>query len=489
MRKLLNILTLLLLPTLCWGNGPKGNYPPDACGPSEVSAVFSSSGVIRLDRKMPAEVRLNEPFTYEIQVTNMMDTAVTDVVLSEQLADNYTYQSSTPSAKVEGNTLIWTMSKLKEKNSAAVKVTGMATEARGLTPCATVTFKISACANVKVVEPKLQLKKTAPAEVLVCDPINIQLIVSNNGTGATDDVRIVDTLPQGLTTTDGKREIVINAGTLTAGQSKQFNATLRAEKTGQYINKAVATAGDLTSEASTTTVVQQPVLTITKSAPEMRYLGKSITYDITVSNTGDAPASQLVVEDAVPAKTKFISATNDGKLSAGKVVWNLGTLNINEKRTVSMTVMPASIGTVRNTATAAAVCAEGVTSSASTNIAGIPAILLELMDTDDPVQIGGQTTYVIVATNQGSSPGTNIKIECMLEDNEQYVSSAGATNGSAAGNIVTFVPLPSLAAKAQATWRVTVKAVKAGDVRFTTVMTSDQLTRPVQETEATNLYE
>jgi hypothetical protein len=96
---------------------------------------------------------------------------------------------------------------------------------------------------------------------------------------------------------------------------------------------------------------------------------------------------------------------------------------------------------------------------------------------------------VITATNQGSAPDTNIKIICTLEDSEQYVSSSGATTGIAAGNTITFAPLPSLAPKAQATWRVTVKAVKAGDVRFTTVMTTDQLTRPVQETEATNLYQ
>ena len=57
------------------------------------------------------------------------------------------------------------------------------------------------------------------------------------------------------------------------------------------------------------------------------------------------------------------------------------------------------------------------------------------------------------------------------------------------GNTVTFQPLPSLAPKAKATWRVTVKALKAGDVRFTAVMNTDQLTRPVQETEATHLYE
>jgi uncharacterized repeat protein (TIGR01451 family) len=151
--------------------------------------------------------------------------------------------------------------------------------------------------------------------------------------------------------------------------------------------------------------------------------------------------------------------------------------------------MPNKAGTITNYVTAAATCAEGVRASVKTSVAGIPAVLLEVIDIDDPVEIGGQTTYVITATNQGSSPGTNISIVCTLEENEQYVSSSGATRGTLADDTVTFTPLRSLAPKAKATWRVVVKAVKAGDVRFKVTMNTDQITRPVQETEATHLYE
>ena len=108
-----------------------------------------------------------------------------------------------------------------------------------------------------------------------------------------------------------------------------------------------------------------------------------------------------------------------------------------------------------------------------------------MVDISDPIAVGNNETYVITATNQGSAPDTNIRITCTLENTQQYVSSSGATTGSSAGSTITFAPLATLAPKAQATWRVTVKAVKAGDVRFTAVMNTDQLTRPVQETEAT----
>jgi len=98
-------------------------------------------------------------------------------------------------------------------------------------------------------------------------------------------------------------------------------------------------------------------------------------------------------------------------------------------------------------------------------------------------------TYVITVTNQGSAHSTNIRIACVLEDNVRYVSSAGTSPGQIKGNTVRFAPLGILPPKAKATWRVVGTAVEPGDVRCKVTMNTDQLTRPVEETEATYLYE
>ncbi len=121
-------------------------------------------------------------------------------------------------------------------------------------------------------------------------------------------------------------------------------------------------------------------------------------------------------------------------------------------------------------------------------IVGIPAVLLEVIDLHDPIEVGAQETYVITVTNQGSARDTNIKIVVELEESQDYVSSSGATAGKAAGRVITFDPLPSLAPKAKATWNVVVKAIKAGDVRFRVKLSCDQFTRPIEESEATYFY-
>ena len=467
--------------------------PASTCGDSSVSVGYPSTGsseVIRLDKSMPGEVPLNAPFKYSIKVTNVTGMTVTDVVVTETASSNLKIENASPAATKEGDDIVWKLGSFEPKESKKITVSAIATSSDCVKTCAAATYKILACANVKVVEPKLKLVKTAPSEVLLCDPIPVKFVVTNSGTGAVENVKIVDNLPAGIQTADGQSKLAFDVGTLAAGQSRAFTTTLKASKIGSYVNKAVATsASGLKSESQTKTTVRQPVLAITKTGPDKRYIGRPVSYDITVTNKGNATAEKLVVEDMIPAGVGSISASDGGRLADGKVVWNLGNLAAGASRKVSVKFTPMKAGIVTDTAIASAICAEGVRASAKTSVAGIPAVLLEVIDVTDPVEVGGQTTYVIVTTNQGSAPDTNISIVCTLEDNEQYVSSSGATRATAAGKTVTFAPLRSLAPKAKATWRVVIKAVKAGDVRFTVVMNTDQLTRPVQETESTHLYE
>ena len=123
-----------------------------------------------------------------------------------------------------------------------------------------------------------------------------------------------------------------------------------------------------------------------------------------------------------------------------------------------------------------------------TTIEGIAAILLEVVDISDPIEVGQNETYLITVTNQGTKPDTNIRINCFLESTMKFVSASGETQTQAADGKIVFQPLDTLAPGDKATWKVVVQAINAGDVRFRVTMDSDQLTRNVVETEATNFY-
>ncbi len=461
------------------------------CGDTSIVQNYMHSGAVKLQKVMPETVQLNAPFEYTIMVTNVTGMMLSDVEVKERIPGTLKDISSAPAGKMESGLAVWKMDSLGPNATEKIVVRCTPTEAGCLQTCADVTYVVLACANTQVVKPSLELRKTAPSNVTICESIPMTFVVTNKGTGTANDVTITDTLPDGLVTQDGQKAITLQIGSLAAGQSATRTVVTKATQTGTYKNQATATgAGNLKAQSEvTTTVVTQPVLAIEKSGPRKEYLGRSIKYDITVTNKGDAAATDTVITDTIPAGVSDVQATAGGVLSGSTVTWQIGSLAPKASKTVSISYKPDRGGSFSNTAKATAVCSEAVSAAASTAVEGIPAVLLEVIDVDDPIAVGNNETYIITVTNQGTAPDTNISIKCMLEDTMEFVSTSGATSGTYADGTVTFAPLPSLAPKAKATWRVVIKAVAAGDVRFAVSMNSDQLDRDVEETEATNFYE
>ena len=470
-----------------------GLAPVADAGGNVLSMIYPRAdyGVLQIDKTLPEEVRLNTPFVYVIKVTNLTDGMFSDIIITETVSSAFEFQGADPTPQVEGNKLIWQIDSLGPRANKTITVSGVAINSQQMEYRTSVTHTQSDSSYVRVVEPMLALTRTAPTEALLCEPIPVDFVLTNTGTGTAENVQIVDTLPAGLQTADGKSKVVLDAGTLASGESRRFSIKLRASRTGAYVNKAVATAASgLTAESeSTMTTVRQPILVITKSGPQRQFLGRSLSYEITVLNKGDGPARDTMIEDVIPPGVTDVEATSGAQSSGSRLVWQLGTLEPNVSRTVRVSYMPTKEGDVMATASATAYCAETVTASAKTAITGIAAARLEVIDQLDPVEVGGTTTYLVTVTNQGSAADTNVRIVCALDDNLQYVSSAGATAGSIMGKTVSFAPLRSLEPKAKATWRIVVRGARPGDVRFKVTMHTDQLALPVEHTEVTHIYQ
>lgn len=448
-----------------------------------------NSSVVLLETITTSEVYVGEAVDYEMKVTNLTDCPLTDVVLTSVIPANFDLKGSAPQAQVSPNgEAQWKLGDLAGKETKSVKVRGIPTQAGPFVSCSKVDYRPVLCTSFVAVAPKLTLDKTMTDAVLLCDPIQIKLVVANPGTGVLRGVKVVDTLPEGLTV-DGQKQVTFDAGDLASGQSKTFDFVARASRTGSFTNSAVATAGSLKAEDTAAVVVTKPVLAITKVATKEQFAGRDIVYDIKVTNTGDAPAANLVVEDILPAGVTVVSTSAGGVVSAGKVQWTVPSLAPKAEAAFQIKVKAMSHGTLTNKATAAAVCADAVAASADTNVIGMPAVLLEVIDVHDPLSLGDEEVYTITVTNQGTAPDTNITLVCKIEKEFMtFVAAGGATAGTHADGVVKFQPLPSLAPRAQAVWQVKTKGIKAGDVRFHVEMTTDQLGRPVNETEATQVY-
>ncbi len=447
---------------------------------------------VRVEKAAPECVNVGQTFDYRIRVTNLSDGELTDFTVWDTHLANFTIVESDPEVSdIRNGWVTWRLGSLPAGQSKLIKLRARASSTGTMKACTEVTYRMpEVCLNINVERPALALTKTMPDQALQCDTIPVKLTVSNPGTSAACNVVIRDPLPEGLSTMDGKNVLSYDVGTLEPGQSREFTAQLRADDTGAYVNKAYATAdGDLRADAlAVTTNVVKPELAVTKTAPRMRYVGRPIEYTIGVINGPEIAAENVRLMDDIPANAKFVSASDGGQLQNGQVVWNFGTLQPRQSRNVTLTLQADCPGTLTNIARVTASCGEAQ-GQASVDIQGIPAILLEVVDLDDPIEVGNRTVYEITVLNQGSKMDTNVLITAQLPEQLRFVSASGPTEAAAEGRTIRFRPLATLAPGAKAQWRVTAEAVGTGDVRFETTLETDMLTSPARETEPTRLYD
>jgi len=453
-----------------------------------------ATSALGIEKGVPAEVRLNQSFEYEIVVTNLTSNTLREVGVTEYIGDNLRVTDSEPAGLVgEGDTMTWALGSLAPGESKTIAINASALSEGTIGSCAAVSYNSLLCTTIPVVQPELRLTKSGPSDIVRCDPIEYTFVVSNEGTGSVEDVVITDRLPEGLAKADGGRTISIDVGTLAPGESREFQSQVRASRRGEFTNAATARgAGGISADSNeVVTMVREPELEIVKAASrDDQYLGRNVTYDIEVTNVGDGVARDTIIVDELAQGARFVSATEGGRMVENKVTWNVGALRPNDTRTVSVTLTRDTDGMLVNTASASAYCAKTVDATARTQFTGIPAILLEVVDLEDPIEVGNTVTYVITATNQGTKADRNVRIACALAEGQTFVSATGATEGRARNGDVIFRPVDMLGPKEQAVWRVVVRNDQAGDIRFAVSMSSDFLgERPVRETESTNIYE
>lgn len=374
--------------------------------------------------------------------------------------------------------------------SRTITVSSVAPGAGQQMICTSAAYTPVMCMAVNAIQPFLNLTKTGPEEASVGQEVAWQLTVTNTGVGPAREVVITDPLPGDMRTASGDNQVRIDVGTLNAGESKTFTVTAVAPTTGRFTNIArVEASGGLTDEAQASTNVRQARLEIEKRGPEVEYTNIGADFEIAVTNTGDAPAQNVVLEDMIPRGARFLEASANATPSQDRVSWNLGTIPPGETRTVLVRMAGTQAGTLENCAMVTAMGIEPVRDCVTVRFEGIAALLLEVVDVEDPIRVGGRTAYDIVVTNQGTAEATNIAVDFELDERTSLQNAEGPSPFGRTDTGASFRPIASLGAGQRATFRVFVNADAAGDTRFRVNMRADQLTRPVVETESTRVVE
>jgi uncharacterized repeat protein (TIGR01451 family) len=439
----------------------------------------------------PPLAKVGRPADYTLAVRNVCGIAVQQVMVRVRVPAGMTVSATEPKAVQENNVLMWELGTMMPKQERSLNMRVVA-DGRGTVGCqAWVTFTGASAMRVRICEPKLAVHVTSPSKVMVGDGVTFVVSVTNPGDGPADQVKVHTTLSDGLEHPRGKI-VEFPLGNLAAGETRSVQVICGTRAGGPQTCDALAEAdGDLKAQDRAAVNVIIPRLDLEAVGPKLRYLDRKAVYVFRVINPGDAPATNVSVTDDVPAGFKFVAASDGGQhdFSTRRVTWYLGEVGPGQAKEVKLEVIAVNPGEFIHKAAATAARGLRQDRDVPTKVMGLSAILLEVVDTEDPIEVGAETSYEIRITNTGSATESNIKLVCTIPDKMQFKGATGPSRAHEQGKEVIFEPLAKLVPRADAIYRVTVRGVAAGDVRFKAQITSTNLQEPVMEQEATRIYE
>ena|GEM_PF-1037736 len=439
----------------------------------------------------PAAVKVGQPTEYSIVVRNTSAIPVQKVVVQVRVPVGATGLSTEPKAEGTGNVLLWEVGTLNPKQDKPLKLK-MTPPGRGELSCqAWVTFTGSSIMKMMVREPKLLLKARAPEKVLVGDPANVVMDISNPGDHMAESVKLTATFSEGLESSRGNR-VSFDLGVLEAGQTRSISIPCGARAGGkQKVDIYVEAEGGLKVAETVAIDVVQPKLDIELVGPKMRYLNRKAVYTYRITNPGNATATNVYVTNVVPAGFRFVNADSLGQhdFATRTVKWFLPEVAPGQTREVKVEMMAEATGDQNNRVTVNASRGMKAEKAMATKIEGLSAMSMEVRATENPVEVGSDTTYEIVVTNSGSNPEADLKLVCTLPPQVKLKSVAAPVKYSLAGSEMIFEPLSKLAPRGDVIYKVTVTATGKGDARFRTQISSATMGEPLTKTESTRVYE
>ncbi|MEW5804422.1 MAG: hypothetical protein AB1847_20185 [bacterium] len=252
-------------------------------------------------------------------------------------------------------------------------------------------------ANYFGADPGIKIEKTpATQTILSGGTATFTIKVTNIGNVTLTNVTLTDTPPF-----SGCTPPIPSPFTLAPGTSQTFQCTV-SNVTQSFTNVATATgtppAGpNVSATATAQVIVSQPGISITKTPSTQTIVsGGTATFNITVTNTGNVPLTNVNVTD----------------VQAPGCARTIGTLAAGASSTYSCTVSGVT-QSFTNIATATGTPPAGLNVSATATaqvIVSQPGISITKTPATQTIVSGGTATFSITVTNTGNVPLTSVAV-------------------------------------------------------------------------------
>jgi uncharacterized repeat protein (TIGR01451 family) len=236
-------------------------------------------------------------------------------------------------------------------------------------------------------------------------------------------------------------------------------------------------------------------LAVLIKGPSKRYLGRPAVWDIDVANLGEVALGNVIVNATLPPEVAYLNAmpssqAHKGPGSETMLAWTLGSLSAGEHRQLQATTRCEKLSdhAIIEVIARAEPGAHEARAKASLQIAGLPALRLDVVDTVDPVEIGGKTAYKITVTNHGTLAASNIQVAADVPASMSVLQVTGPVPGKTEARRVAFSALATLPPGQSVSYLVEVQANEATEGVFRAELLSDQVKEPMVAEESTTIY-
>ena len=254
--------------------------------------------------------------------------------------------------------------------------------------------------------PALKIQKVAPSEVQIGQVADFQIVLQNDSNTAIPGIVVHDRVPEGATLiasepkaeTLGDGTLVWNIPALAANQSTTIQLKLRPDRPGHFGSVAQVTFSAL---ATATTRCTKPVLELQVDSQPQALIGDDVAFNITIRNTGDGPAQNVYLQEAVPSGLEFASGLS-------QIEYDIGTLAPGDQRQVQLTLKAAKVGMAVNRIVA---LGDGdLQTTDETELLVVAPDLRASGDGPSRKYLQREATYQFAVTNHGTARATNLNL-------------------------------------------------------------------------------
>ena len=432
----------------------------------------------------PQTIGINKPSTYKVVVRNNSTIKADRILVGVNLPtwvdiDNLAMTSGgkeITDGKRQAR-LVWSVDQIAGNSSQTMTITAIPRKAEIFDVGVEWTLvPMVGKTSIRVTEPKLEMSISGPKEVQYGETALYHVAVRNPGTGAAENVNVM--LPEAL---GGERA---NLGLIPPGKEKNFQVELLARTAGDLNLLATATGdGNLKTSAERALLVRRANLEIAMAGPPLKYAGGIGKYSVTVSNSGDSTATDLLAAIALPAGVKYLKGIDAVKLIDGGMRWPVGSLAPGQSRTYEMFCELNSSGDLKLDAGVRGKAGSDLAASGfcTTTVETIADLVLTVADLKGPLPTGEKVPYTIKIRNRGTKAATGVDLVMQFSEGIEPHSAKGIEHKIAPGK-VTFSPIAKIDPGQEVTFEVTAEAYKSGTHIFRAQLTcKDSDSREIAE--------